>query len=82
MTSRSKVKNSKLWSKKEDATLRIIAKKIYKFALSPLIKAKDYFKELKFPLIDARSMYATERSQSVKRWLKRPELRIKKMYIS
>jgi len=54
----------------------------YNVAIFPIKKARGFFKWLNFPLIEMRSMHAAERSRSVKKWLKSPELGIKIKYVT
>ena len=79
---RGKVNYSQMWRERDETRLRRMAKRVYSLVTFPAGKVRVYLRGLNFPLIEVRSMYSAERAQSVKRWLKRPELGIKMRYVT
>ena len=69
-TSKKKIKYSNLWLKKEETLRDKTAKKLFTLLTFPVKKIRGFINGLDYPAIEIRSMYALERSQSVKDWLK------------
>ena len=79
---KKRVNYSNLWFKREEGIKDKSVKTIYNLLTFPVKKIKEFIKWLDYPAVDIRSMYALERSQSVKKWLKRPKLEIRLTYVT
>lgn len=69
-----------LWLEKKETLRGITAKKLSELRNLFVKKIRGFINWLNYPAIE-RSMYALERSQSVKAWLKYPTSEIKLKYV-
>ena len=69
-TVKKNIKYSNQWLKKKETHKDKIIKKLSTLLTVPVKKIRGFVNGLDYPAIEIRSMYALERSQSVKDWLK------------